>query len=171
MALIRCLKKKREAQRRRQMRRRKQIVQKKKSNSIPQEKLSRSKDSDIKPIKSILKANSPPPTVFAKSLSKEEDIPKVQSHMRPIDAFMLFTQADGSFSFNTQFENTVNLKRDNIKNSIPEQITKKNLSDDIKFLVWVSVIAIAYLEVTFNDLKDEWSLISSKTKKFLLKEH
>jgi len=87
--------------------------------------------------------------------------------MRPIDAFMLFTQADGSFSFNTQFENTVNLKRDNIKNSIPEQITKKNLSDDIKFLVWVSVIAIAYLEVTFNDLKDEWSLISTKTKKFI----
>jgi len=49
----------------------------------------------------------------------------IQSYMRPFDAFMMLNQADGSFIYNNQFENTTKLNREKILETMPKIYLKK----------------------------------------------
>jgi len=92
-----------------------------------------------------------------------------QSHMRPIDAFIQFSKADGSFNYSSHFEKTIKLGKENIIITIPKEISQNVTSEDIKFNLWVAVIALAYMEKYLNAEREEWKLIADKTKKFIKK--
>jgi len=89
--------------------------------------------------------------------------------MRPLDAFVMLAQADGSFDFNDHFAGIVKLSRQEIVLSFPQVISSAEASEDVKFVVWVCVIALAYLEKSFKNEEDEWVLVADKTQKFIRK--
>jgi len=93
-----------------------------------------------------------------------------KSTMRSIDAFIILQIANGSFVLNNEFENIVKLRRSLIESSIPLEISNaEGLDNQAKTSVWVTIIAIAFLEKTFWDLSDEWSLLADKSQKYIRK--
>jgi len=87
------------------------------------------------------------------------------SHMRTIDSFILLQEFNGSFTLNSEFERTMGLSRQQIEDTIPADLS--DLDNNIKLSVWVTILAVACLEVKFFDSKDEWKLISDKSLKFI----
>jgi len=97
-------------------------------------------------------------------------VTNIQPHMRQIDAFVIFANADGSFNFTSEFEQIINIKRIDILNAMPTQISDLNMSNKEKFDIWVTIISISFLEKNFKQEEFEWALIADKAKKFVLKK-
>jgi len=101
---------------------------------------------------------------------ERKSVVNIQPHMRQIDAFVIFAKADGSFNFTSEFEKIINVSRQDIQSSIPKLISDLNLSQTEKFNLWVTIIAIAFLEKNFIHEEMEWALIADKAKKYVVKK-
>jgi len=75
----------------------------------------------------------------------------------------LCQRVNGSFEISTEFQSAIGKSRDVLENSLPNAL--KDVPD--KLSIWVTAVAISFLEFQFNSQKDEWELISDKAMKFI----
>jgi len=93
-----------------------------------------------------------------------------KTHMRPLDSFIILQTAHGYFMLNHDFEAAVSLSREDIQNNLPTEISSlQGLDDQTKLTLWVTIIALAYLEKSFSDMEDEWLLLADKSQKYIKK--
>lgn len=88
---------------------------------------------------------------------------------KDIFGFVTLQTAHGYFEITKDFEGFLNLSRNDIMGHIPQEISSLDLEDNVKETIWVTILALAFMEKNYSDMEDEWSLIADKSTKYIKK--
>jgi len=105
-----------------------------------------------------------------KDIKLETSITSKTSKNKDMYGFITLQTAYGYFELNYDFEVYVNLsKKDILDQMILEIISLEGIDDQIKTRIWVTLIALAFIEKNYSSMEDEWSLIAEKSVKYIKK--
>jgi len=89
-----------------------------------------------------------------------------------LESFILLQRANGSFPLTIDLESHLNKSHDEILGSIPDEIKSNNrLDDQLKEVIWSTILAMVNLEKTFGSRKSEWQMLWNKAQKFITKQN
>jgi len=87
---------------------------------------------------------------------------------RPLDAFILLQSASGAFVESEAFFSASRLSAEKVAASLPEALRNaEGLTTPVKSAIWVSALALAFLEKNFSSEQSEWELIKGKIIKYI----
>jgi len=94
-------------------------------------------------------------------------VKQTNSQVRPLDQFILFQHADGSFEISEEILQFIGKTRENLFKGVPAVLKESSRLLSLQETLWMTAIALVYFEMKFPELEDEWSLIAEKSKRFL----
>src|SRR5690606_37291977 len=88
------------------------------------------------------------------------------SSLRSIfEKLVVLQNADGSWKLNEDLSSALAIKFTDMKSRLPKSSQSSfSLSDSERDSLWVTMIAISFIEIKLREFKDEWELLISKAK-------
>jgi len=90
---------------------------------------------------------------------------------RPLDTFILQLNANGSFILDETFVRAAGISNtiQSLLDGMPQELKDAQEYDaEVKLAIWATVIALIVFEQKFTSLKEEWELMSDKSRKFVI---
>jgi hypothetical protein len=118
-----------------------------------------------------------PPAALSQSPHQSQPASSIQrlgggggsnNQARPLDKFIVLQSASGAFNLDDRFESATGLNGQKINSTIPAALQNASgLDAKVRVSIWVTAIALAFLEKKFAAEANDWVLIKEKITKFI----
>jgi len=111
----------------------------------------------------IVGESSEPNTPTSLNNSYEDETEEIE----PFQSFIMQQGAEGSWKLTQKFAETIGFSYEELIEASPSNIGKQN---EGALSVWATILALKFLEVSYEDFSEKWELLAKKAKSWLSNE-